>query len=193
LSTLAQRRVLSEVQRLLGQPDRGGGPVGQPLQQPLGRVLEFARAHRSVDQAPVGRVPGAHLLAEQQHAPGTRHTDQPGQQPRGSRIRAEAAVHQRFPEHRIVGGQREVAAESCRPSPHGADHRQLDARDEFDHAVGGVGHAPHQIAGARTSQSCDTTLVHFCHNGFSGRLDCQFARRTATIGAPFHIKWILSL
>ena len=111
-------------------------------------------ARRAVDQAPVRRVGSADLLAEQQHLLRPRQTDQPGQQPRRARIRAEAAGDERLPEHRIVGGhgevggQRQVAAKADGPAAHAAHHGQMNGVDEFDHPMGGVGNAPDQIAGA---------------------------------------------
>ena len=97
----------------------------------------------------------ADLLAEQQHLLGPRQADQPGQQPRGAGVGAEAAADERLPEHRVVGGdgevggQGQIAAEADGPALHAAHHGQLDVVDEFDHAVGGVRDAPNQIAGAR--------------------------------------------
>src|SRR6516165_2889843 len=58
---LAQRRVLTEAEGLLGQPDRYRGAPGQPLQQLLCGVVEFGSAYRLVDQSPVGRVRRAHF------------------------------------------------------------------------------------------------------------------------------------
>jgi hypothetical protein len=61
---------------------------------------------------------------------------------------------ERFPEHRIVGrdgevrGQGQIAAKADGPTLHAADHGQLDAVDELDHAIGGVWNASNQIAGA---------------------------------------------
>ena len=79
---------------------------------------------------------------------------EPGQQPRGAGVGGEATADERLPEHRVVGGdgevrgQGQIAAKADGPPLHAADHGQLDAMDEFDHAIGGVRNAPNQVAGA---------------------------------------------
>ena len=66
----------------------------------------------------------------------------------------EAAADERLPERRVVGGDSEVrgqgqiAAKADGPALHAADHGQMDAMDEFDHAIGGVRNASNQVAGA---------------------------------------------
>ena len=148
--------MLTETQPLLGQPERYRRSAGQPFQQLLDGAVEFGQGYCLVNHSPVGGIRRADFLAEQQHSPGPGQADQPGQQPGRTRIRAEATVHERLPEHRVsrgyceISGQRQVAAKPRSPSPHAADHRQLNASDELDHAMGGMGNPPHQITSPGT-------------------------------------------
>src|SRR6476620_11172192 len=58
---LGQRRVLTVVDGLFGEPDRHGGPRGKPCQQFGDDVVEFGTVHTSVDQTPVRRVDSTDL------------------------------------------------------------------------------------------------------------------------------------
>ena len=151
---LAQRCVLAEAQRLLGQPDGDRRSAGQSRQQGFGRVVEFEQANGLVDRVPSRPHRSRWLLRPEAAfaAPSARPTmgQRPGRPESGLKPRSAEWLQ----EHSIsagngeVGGRARSAAHAHGPTPHAADHGQLDGFHEFDHAVGGVGNPTHQIAGA---------------------------------------------
>lgn len=145
---LGQGCVLAVVQGLLGKPDRNSRPARQSGEQLVDRAVEGRRIDDLVDQAPVGCLGRGHLLAKQQHPPGPGQADQARQQPGRSRVRAEPADYERFPErgitagHGEVGGERQVGAQPGGPPLDTAHDREVDGVQEFDDAVRGVRNSP---------------------------------------------------
>ena len=139
----------------LASPIATVGPGGQPLEQLLGGVVEFGPAYRLVDQSPVGRIasrPPSHRAAASAWpapAPTSRGSSQvepeSGLKPRSTNGSQNTAS--------VAATVKSAASARLQPNPtahpctlHTTGSWMLC--DQLDHAVGGMGNPPHQIAGA---------------------------------------------
>src|SRR5262245_29059865 len=141
LMVVDQRLFAAAVDQPLRKAERHRRAPRQLLHDLVHRTIERSRGHDPVHHAPVRRFRRVHHARQEQHLAGTHLADPPRQEPCGAAVGREAAVHERHPEPRGVGGDGEVGCErEVEPDPRAppldaAHHRRLGAENQWDEPV----------------------------------------------------------